>query len=402
VTAAPGSPARGSVPRLLALTGAIVLLENLYYSVLSPLLPGLQRGLGLSTSQSGLLVAMFGLGALAGAVPAAGMAARLGVRPVAVAGLLLLAAMSAVFGAAQDYPALAAARLLQGVGGVACSIAAIAWILEMAPAGRRGELIGVTFGASAAGTMLGPAVGGAADGIGRAPAFAAVAGVALLLAAVTAQAPAPPAAGRGSLGLAALAASRRVRAGAWFTAVPALLLGAISVLVPLQLHRLGSGAGEIGAVFLVAAAAGMPVRALVGRWSDRAGRLQPIRAGLLAGFALLVALPWPQDRAAVALLAFLALVATALFWVPGFALLSDACSDAGAGQLVGVVTMNVAWPPGFILGSAGGGAIAEAAGRPAAYAVLGAVLLCTFFALRGRPEPARGPGRTILTRGGTT
>jgi predicted MFS family arabinose efflux permease len=146
----------------------------------------------------------------------------------------------------------------------------------------------------------------------------------------------------------------------------------------------------------------MPVQALVGRWSDRAGRLRPIRAGLLAGFALLVALPWPQDRAAVALLAFLALVATALFWVPGFALLSDACADAGAGQLVGVVTMNVAWPPGFILGSAGGAAIAEAAGRPAAYAVLGAVLLCTFFALRGRPEPARGPGRTILTRGGTT
>jgi MFS family permease len=183
-----------------------------------------------------------------------------------------------------------------------------------------------------------------------------------------------------------------VRTAMWISILPAVLLAAVSVLAPLQQHGLGAGSGEIAATFGVAALTGILVRPMFGRWSDRQGPLRPIRLGLLASAPVVLLVPWMETRWAVALFVIGALVLTGVLWAPLMVMLSDACTAAGVGQIMAVAIMDLTWPPGNILGSAGGSAIAQAAGQRWAYATMAAALLCGFLVLsRGRAAVPDGP-----------
>jgi DHA1 family solute carrier family 18 vesicular amine transporter 1/2 len=369
------------VRRVLILISAFMFLELFFFAVLSPLLPGLKHELGLSTSQAGVLVAMYALGALVGAIPATLVALRAGVKATAITSLLAFAAMSVAFGLARSYEALLAARFAQGVAGAALWTAAMVWLLEAAPAARRGEMLGFAFGVSEAGAVAGPAIGGVAAGAGRAGTFVAIAVLcaALALIAVRAKAPGTPADRRLELG--SMLSSASVRTAMGIAVLPAVLLAAISVLAPLQQHALGAGAGEIAAIFGIAALAGVLVRPAFGRWSDRRGPLRPIRIGLLASAPVVLGVPWLDSRVAAAALTIAALVLTGVLWAPLMVMLSDACTAAGVGQIMAVVIIDLTWPPGNALGAAGGAAIAQAAGQRWAYATMAAALLGGYLAL---------------------
>lgn len=377
--------------RLLVLISALMFLELFFFAVLSPLLPGLKDDLGLSTSQAGLLVAMYAIGAVVGAIPSLMIAVRVGARTTALASLLTFAAMSVAFGLVDSYHALLAARFAQGLAGAACWTAAMVWLLEQAPIERRGEMLGFAFGVSEAGAIAGPVVGGLAAAAGRASTFVGIAVLCLLLALVTTRTPAPPLPASKRLRLRSMLASANVRTAMWISILPAIVLAAVSVLAPLQQHGLGAGAGEIAATFGIAAMAGILVRPIFGRWSDRQGPLRPMRLGLLASAPVVFVIPWMETRWAVALFVVGALVLTGVLWAPLMVMLSDACTAAGIGQIMAVAIMDLTWPPGNILGSAGGAAIAQAAGERWAYATMAVALLGGYFALsHGRAPVPEG------------
>jgi MFS family permease len=75
---------------------------------------------------------------------------------------------------------------------------------------------------------------------------------------------------------------------------PALAFGAVNVVGSLRLDELGAGTAIIGGTFLAMAALEAIVSPLVGRVSDRRGRLVPIRAGLAAATAALLLVTLPQ------------------------------------------------------------------------------------------------------------
>jgi predicted MFS family arabinose efflux permease len=375
------------VRRLLALTTSLMFLELVFFAVLSPLLPELKHDLALSTSQAGVLVAMYAIGCAVGAIPALMIVVRLGVRSTALLSLAAFALTSMLFGLVHGYDALLAARFGQGLAGAACWTSAMLWLLEVAPLERRGELLGVAFGISEVGAIAGPAAGGIAAAAGRGVTFAAIAGVCVLLALITARLPALPAPAEKRLGLGVTLSSSSIRKIMWITLVPATLIAAISVLAPLQQHALGAGSGEIAATFAVAAVLGIAVRPFYGRWSDRHGPLRPVRLGLLACAPVIVALPWMQTRGGAAALIASALVLIGVLWAPVMVLLSDACSAAGVGQLMVVAMMDLTWPPGNIIGAAGGGAIAQAAGQRVAYALMAVALLAGYAMLSGKRAP---------------
>ena len=377
--------------RLLALISAILFLEMLFMAVLSPLLPELQRELGLSTSQAGILLATYAFGAMIGAVVSIFVAMRLGAKGTALVSLLAFAATSVAFGFADSYPALLVTRSAQGVAGAACWMGAMVWLLEVAPPPRRGEWLGLAFGVSEAGAIAGPVIGGFAASVGRPAMFVGVAVLSLVLALATTRFPAPPRVRGGGLHLRAMVSSGRVRTTMAVAMLPAIVLAAVSVLAPLQQHALGAGAGEIAATFAAAALAGILIRPLYGRWSDRHGPVRAIRLGLLANVPFIVLLPWLGGRWAVALGIVLVLVLDGVLWAPLMVMLSDACVAVGVGQIMAVTVMNLTWPPGNIIGAAGGAAITQAAGQRWAYAIMGAALLAGFLVL-GRlrertPEP---------------
>jgi len=386
--------------RLLALTTALLFLELLFFGLLSPLLPELKREFDLSTSAVGVLMASYALGAIIGAALALLICTREGPRTGAVASLVAFAVSSAAFGLAPTYASLLGARFLQGVAGATCWTAGLVWLLEAGPLGGRGERLGYAFGVAETGAILGPAVGGVAAAVGRPAAFGGVAVACLFLALLTLRMPAPEPISLVGSRVRGMVSSSSVRTTIWLTALPATLLAALSVLGPLQQHSIGAGAGEIAATFAVAALAGVLIRPLFGRWSDRRGPLRPIRIALLCLFPVVLALPWADNRILVALMICWSLVLVGVLWAPLMVMLSDACLAAGVGQIMAVTVMNFTWPPGNVLGSAGGAAVAQAAGERTAYALLAAALLCAFLALRRGAsfEPAAIADRTRRAR----
>src|SRR5579862_3914158 len=260
----------GSLRRLALVVAAIAVVETLLYSALAPLLPAFKAGLGLSKAQSGLLVAMYAVGLGVAAIPGGILASRVGVKTSAVVGLIALAATSLAFGLIDDYEGLLATRFLQGAAGALCWASGIAWLVDVAPRERRGEMIGLFSGAGAAGAMLGPVIGGVGALVGRAAAFGGVAACAILLATAAARLPRPHGLAKQPLVTVGKAhASRDLWRGEWLVFLPGLLLGTIVVLAPLQLHQLGWGPVGIAGTYLVAAAMGVLARPFVGRWADR-------------------------------------------------------------------------------------------------------------------------------------
>ncbi len=384
--------------RLVLFASAVVLVDTIFFAALAPLLPRFADELGLSKSQAGVLVAMYALGGIAGAVPAGWLATRVGIRETVLAGLGVLAGTSVAFGIVDSYWLLVLARFFQGVGGALCWTGALAWLITGTPSERRGEMIGFAMSGAIVGALLGPVLGGVASTVGRLPAFCGVAVLAAGLAVWAIQLE-PPVRGEAQALRLLFSAfrSRRVLAGMWLLALPALLFGVVSVLGPLQLSSLGWGTLGIAATFLLSAAIEAVISPGIGIWSDRRGRLAPIRFGLLAAPAVSLTIPWIGNRWVLSLFILLAGVSYGVFWAPAMAMLSDSWEAIGLGHGLGFALMNFAWAPGNVIGAAVGGGLAEIAGDVAAYAAAAALCLITFGALFGF---ARRPARVSAREAG--
>jgi MFS family permease len=174
--------------------------------------------------------------------------------------------------------------------------------------------------------------------------------------------------------------------GALLIALAGLLLGLISVLAPLRLARLHWSTSAIGSLFLLTAAVETLLSPLLGRWSDRHGRVAPLRLGLALSAVGSVALAWSSGRWAFAGIVVGAGVAYGLLWTPATALLSDASAERGLGFVLGFALMNLAWSPGQLVGSAFGAAIAQATSDSVPYAIACGLCLVGFAALRVPPR----------------
>jgi len=330
-----------AVRRLLILTCAMVLVDTVFYAALVPLVPRFAEEFGLSKSAAGVLSGTYGAGVLLGSAPGSYLAGRVGVRTTAVGGLLLVSFASLTFGFAGEVWQLVALRLAGGFENALSWVAALTWLAERAPEEKRGEMIGTLLSAAVVGALLGPVLGGAAATVGIAPAFASVSCVGLAVAAWALLTPGPaPIPGRPLREVLAAARRPQLLTGLAFIAFSPLLFGALAVLAPLQLSRLGWGAAAIGAV----------VHPLLGRWSDRSGYLPPVLAGTLGSLVVLLVLPWAEYAPLVALLVVLAGVAFNTPLVPGISLLSRGAEKAGIGSAPAFGATNFAWASGYAAG----------------------------------------------------
>ncbi|MFL6039716.1 MAG: MFS transporter [Gaiellaceae bacterium] len=370
--------------RLLVLVGAIVLVDTMFFTALTPLLPHYVDELGLGKAGAGLLQAMYPLGALLAAIPGGMAAARFGVKPTVLIGLSLLAVTTVAFGLADSVWALDVARFVQGISSAFSWTGALAWLVAASPPGRRGQLIGSAFGAAIAGALFGPVLGAIASFTGTAAAFGAVAGLAVILAiaawrtpAATPDEPQPVRMLFHSLGV------RHIQIPMWLCLLPALLFGNLSVLAPLRLSDLGWGAAAVGATYLVMAGLEAAWAPILGRASDHFGRLPPLRAALLASTIVTLLLPWPQSAWLLALVIVSAGFAFGSFWTPAMSLITDEAEVAGLDYGYAFALVNIAWAPGQAGGAAIGGAVASATSDTVAYLGLSCLCLLTLVAISG-------------------
>jgi MFS family permease len=379
------SDSEDAVRRLVVLISAIVLLDVAFFAAVAPLLPHYVDELDLSKTGAGILTAAYAAGNLVAAIPAGWLAGRWGVKPTTLAGLIGLAVSSFVFGLAEEAWLLTTARFMQGLAGACTWAAGFAWVVDRAPPGRRGEVIGTPLAAAIVGTLIGPVLGTAADELSPEVVFSGVAVTALVLAVLVLPEPAAPGEPADLARVTAAARMPAVRVGIWLVALPALAAGVLNVLVPLRMDELGAASIAIGATYLIAAGFEATASPVVGRLSDRRGRLVPIRAGLVGAAVLLVVIPIPESAFVVAILFVCTALALATFWAPAMALLSDEIEGARVQQGYAFAFTNIAWSAGQLLGNGGGSALAEATADWVSYAVVAVLFVATFAALKRRP-----------------
>ena len=350
----------------------------MFYAAITPLLPHFEDEFGLSKSAAGVLVAAYPAGTLVGAIPGGYMAAKLGVRATVLLGLVLMVGSSLAFAFAGSIAVLDAARFVQGVGGAASWAGALAWVAGAAPRERRGEMIGTTLGAAIAGALAGPAIGTLAGAAGITPTFCGVAVVGTVLAAWALSTPPVEPEGTSSpRELAAALRDGRVAGGIWLIAVPGLLFGTIGVLAPLRLDDLGVGAAAIGATWLASALLESAVSPVVGRVSDRRGRLAPSLIGLSLGAALMLLFPWPTMSWQLIGLVIVAAPSVGMLWAPSMALLSDGAEALGIAQGFAFALSNLGWSIGQTAGAAASARLADITSDAVPYLLLSAVCCVT-------------------------
>ena len=355
----------------------------MFFAALTPLLPEYADEFDLSKTGAGALQAAYPLGVLVGSIPSGYVAARFGVKPTAVVALAVIALTSAVFGYADSIVVLDVARFFQGIGSAFAWTAALAWLVAVAPPQRRGQLIGTVLGVAIAGALIGPVLGGIASLLGTGPVFSGVGLIAVGVAVVAGAMDAPPRGERQPISfLWGALHERRILGGLWLVALPALMFGTMSVLVPLRLSELGFAAAAIAAVFLVSGGLEAAISPITGHVADRRGKRYPITIGLAASALALLLLPWPQHGPVLAIATVLAACAFGTFWTPAMSFLTDTSERIGLEVAWGFALANLAWAPGQALGSAAGGSLARATADAVPYLILSGCCLATLAAVR--------------------
>jgi MFS family permease len=370
--------------RLVVLLSTIVALDITFFAALVPLLPHFVSSYGLSKGAAGVLSAAYAAGVLTASLPSGLVAARFGPRRAALVGVSITAAASFGFAFADDAWTLGAARLFQGIGSALSWAGALAWLVAAAPRERRGQLIGTTMGAAVFGALLGPVVGAIATVAGVGATFAGIGVLGAGLAAWVAATPGVPAQPQAMSEL-FRRADRRLAGGMWLLVLPALLFGVVAVLVPLRLHDGGWGGVAIGAVFLVTAGIETLLNPLLGRFTDRRGRLLPIRVALVASAVVSVSFAVATSPPMVAALVVAAGLTYGAFYTPGMSLLTDAAERRGIAAGLAFGAMNGAWAAGNVVGPAVGGWLAELGGDALPYLLLAVACAATFALTVWRP-----------------
>ncbi len=435
----------------------VAFVVALGFGIVIPAISLFADSFGVGKTAVGLTVSAFAFFRFVTAPAGGRLVNRFGERRVLIAGLLTVAATSGPAGFATSFEVFVGLRAIGGVGSAMFTIAALSLLLRVAPPDARARSTATLQGGFLLGGLAGPGLGGVLTDIATWLPFVTYGGLLVVAAAAAAAIPVrDPASGTSErAGTAATAGGGEVvaspatgpattaptttgpattaptRAGPATTApAPAtgrlaqvrglvshpaflvalvanlgvgwVLFGVRNSLLTLYVRDIGGTATLAGIVLLLGALAQALTLRVGGRLADRRGRRLAIMLGswLSAGFVALLAVPLVGPIGLV-----VAATAMAGFGV-GAAFLASAPSavvgDLGrSGTRVAVFQMSS--DLGAIVGPLIAGALVDASGYPAAFALSAVVLAAAGVAALRMPETAPGvPGRRARSGPGGT
>jgi len=160
--------------RLLPMTLSMVLVGS-SVGVVTPAMPFVVQELGLTAGEYGLVVSAFALSKMAGNIPSAVLVERHGRKPYLVYSMAAIAFGVGGIGFATSFEHLYLCRLATGMGVASLSAAVTMTVTDISTPLNRASSFAPVMSAFAAGTALGPALGGImCDTVGIHPTFLAV------------------------------------------------------------------------------------------------------------------------------------------------------------------------------------------------------------------------------------
>ena len=308
----PRQPPTASPDAILVLVALVIFMDMAIYGLLIPVFPEYAPRLGVDESVIGVIFGIYAAMLLVFSIPMGILSDRVGRRPLIVAGMILLALATALFGFSTTVEHLIVARTVQGISAAATWSAGLALLAETCDPSRLGEKMGITLSAVGFGTVIGPVLGGLLfEYLGYTATFlvpaALVAAVGLAVLAVPMrtcrQKRANMLPGGSLLPLAACAVVVVAVAGTY---------GVVDPYLPVHLHAAFSASpATIGLVFGVLAVAAILAQPTAGRIYDRRGGSRYLIGGglLVSAIAIFAAMQAPT-----------LLLATAAVFVLGVAL----------------------------------------------------------------------------------
>ncbi len=374
-------PRAAGLDRRLALAMFVLLavVESLVVGI-SPLLPAYESRLSLSGFSVSALLASTSLALLLAGVPAGLLADRIGVRRITIIAGVVLCLASLAEADPAGYWYLLSDRVVIGAAAGVFWTAGLAWLADL-PEGHSSALgIGITM--AGVGLVLGPGfVGLVAQALGIGAPFILIAGLiaaVTLLLAHTPHSPVPIVDETAPPRLAAVLAAARhrpeLRSSLIALSASAVAAGAISVVLPLELHQSGASTGTIGLILFVTGLGYVGASGVIARLGQRAVNSRGVVIASAAVGTLM--LPVALSRVAAIVVVTVALV------TPFRGALATICYQLGssaAGDGVGAASvigcLNSLWGAVSVLAPLAAGAVFDLAGGRAAFACAQALVL---------------------------
>ncbi|HVX42275.1 MAG TPA: MFS transporter [Mycobacteriales bacterium] len=320
-----------------------VMVYEIGNGAIAPVIALTALHLGAAPGLAGFMAALTGIGQIAGNLPAARLADRLGERRCMIVASALSVVCLLTCATAPSLPVLAPPLLLIGVSNSAYYLARQSYLTETTPPQLRARAMSTLGGSHRIGVLIGPFAGaGAIALMGLRGAFlvaaVAVACAGVVLAVVPGDGGSGRVAGEPGPGVRqVLAAHRRL----YFTlAVTVLLLRAVQngrqTILPLWTDHVGIDAGTTSLIFGAATAVEVLMFYPAGKVMDRYGRLAVALPSILLVALAMFLLPLTHAVVTVAVVAMIAGLGQGTGAGLIFTLAADAAPREGRGRFLAV------------------------------------------------------------------
>lgn len=270
---------------LASLAGTIAVMG---LGFIVPLFPIYVSEKGASNFELGLVVSGFAITQFLVQPFFGGLSDRFGRKPFMVGGLACYGLVTFLYVFANDLPGVFLIRLLHGVGAGMIWPALSAYIIDLSPAERRGESMGLLSGVEMVGFAIGPFLGGMLYSLGGIDlpflscSILSLVAMGMIWGLIQEEASEQKVERRSWLERYGFSSVRLsdIRILCLIGFAEAFVWGMIMTLLPVIAAGLGIPPGRIGWLFSAYFIVYILLQGPVGRWSDRQGRKKPILLGL--------------------------------------------------------------------------------------------------------------------------